>query len=80
MSTPGFTAEASLGKTRERYILSSKTSAETGKVLLQMQCEPGVCVCRGGESSADCVEMKGICDQWIGCDRLGRCYCAVYAI
>ncbi len=35
MTTPGFTAEASLGKTRERYILTSGTAVETESVLPQ---------------------------------------------
>lgn len=35
MRLPEFTAEASLGKIRESYVLTSKTAAETGRVLPQ---------------------------------------------
>ena len=35
MRLPEFTAEASLGKTRESYILTSGTEAEAGRVLPQ---------------------------------------------
>jgi hypothetical protein len=35
MNIPGFTAEASLGKTRDRYILASGTSVDAGGVLPQ---------------------------------------------
>jgi predicted molibdopterin-dependent oxidoreductase YjgC len=35
MTLPGFTAEASLAKVKERYILTSKGLAETGMVVPQ---------------------------------------------
>ena len=82
MATPGFTAEASLGRIRDYDVLTSGTAAEAGRVLPAFQCEPGVCVCRGGENSADCQNLKLLCgaENWVGCDGLGRCFCSVPGI
>lgn len=38
MSMQGFTAEASLSKAQQRYILGPGAPAETGSVLPQCQC------------------------------------------
>lgn len=35
MSMPGFTAETSLGKMRDSYVLTTEARAETGRVLPQ---------------------------------------------
>jgi hypothetical protein len=40
MRMPGFTAEASLTKTDQRYILSPEAPAETGGVLPQFHIRP----------------------------------------
>jgi hypothetical protein len=54
MTIQGFTAEVSLGKTRESYILTSETPAETGRVLPQRLCHcvsyygVPLCTCIGG--------------------------------
>jgi hypothetical protein len=45
MTIPGFTAEVSLGKPRESYILTPEASAENGMVLPQLL-RPG-CICWG---------------------------------
>ena len=45
-------------------------------------CEPGYCVCRGGENGPDCTNMKrdpSACSQHGGfweCDSHGRCFCS----
>jgi hypothetical protein len=81
MRLPEFTAEASLGKIRVHYVLMSGRAAEAGRVLPQViECDPGgYCICRGGEGSGDCQDLKVICGDgnWLGCDELGRCYCSV---
>ena len=35
MRLPEFTAESSLGKTEERYVLTSEAPGETGRILTQ---------------------------------------------
>jgi hypothetical protein len=44
------------------------------------QCDPGsgVCYCTGGKNSADCQALGSDprCGTKIGCDGIGRCYCA----
>jgi hypothetical protein len=53
MNMPGFTAEASLGKTRDSYVFTSGVPTETGSVL--PQCELIWDTSQGGW-------------HWIGCD------------
>ena len=80
MRIPEFTAEASLGKIRDHYMRITGTAARADGVLPQViECEPGYCICRGGEDSADCQDLKNLCadGNWVGCDELGRCFCSV---
>ncbi len=59
MTMPRFTAEASLGKTNESYILTSKAPAGTGRVLPQhIIVRPPHCGChalRDGGVVCTCV-------------------------
>ena len=43
MRLPKFTAEASLGKTRGHYVLTSGAAAESGRVLPQLHPRPEIC-------------------------------------
>jgi hypothetical protein len=54
MTTPGFTAEASLGKVKETYILTSVASAETGGVV------PQFCFRSPGSNYVTCGECVDI--------------------
>ncbi len=86
MTMPGFTAEVSLGKVTESFLLTSGARAEAGSVIPQYDCiKPGYCVCYGGANSRDCALMKLIeCDTPVDpsadCDGLGRCFCSVYEV
>lgn len=63
MTIPGFTAEASLRKMRESYRLTSKTQAETERVLPQ------------GYHLAPITGIGGILGwQLIYCDVAGGCF------
>lgn len=61
MTTPGFTAEASLGKAKKIYSLASETFAESGGVLPQFCFRPpgssyttcGGCIDTDGDGVAD---------------------------
>jgi len=61
MSIPGFSAQASLGKVKESYMLKSRASAETGGVLPQFCFRPpgsnyvtcGGCVDTNGDGVPD---------------------------
>lgn len=56
MSTPGFTAEASLGEMRESYVLTLKLATESGKVLPQAFCRSD----EGGTTCFQCWDEGGI--------------------
>jgi hypothetical protein len=45
MTIPGFTADASLAKTEQPYILATATPAKTGSVLPQYHIQPPHCGC-----------------------------------
>jgi hypothetical protein len=58
---------------------SSMPSGTAKAVSGGFQCDSsGVCYCTGGKNSADCQALGSDprCGTKIGCDGLGRCYCA----
>ena len=70
------TAPASSAVNSSAPMLSATShAAGTG-----FQCDPGsgVCYCTGGRNSADCQKLGSDprCGTKIGCDGIGRCYCA----
>lgn len=63
MRVPEFTAEASLGKTRERYILTSGTAARSESVLPQFvrgtDLPTAQVICIGGSCFLIWTDMAG---------------------
>ena len=55
MTTPGFSAEVSVGNTKGSYVLKQGLAAENGKVLPQLFCLPG----EGGTTCYQCWDEGG---------------------
>ncbi|GEM_PF-4915132 len=55
MSMPGFTAETSLGKMKDSYVLTLKLATESGKVLPQLFCRSD----EGGTTCFQCWDEGG---------------------
>jgi hypothetical protein len=55
MITPGFTAESSLGKTKDSYALTLNHAAASGRVVPQLFCLPN----EGGTTCYQCWNEGG---------------------
>jgi hypothetical protein len=58
---------------------ASATPQPVSAMSAGFQCDSsGVCYCTGGKNSADCQNLGNspLCGTKIGCDGIGRCYCA----
>jgi hypothetical protein len=84
VATPSKIAPASAtlaGPASSTVNSSASMSSGTPKAASTgFQCDPGsgVCYCTGGKNSADCQKLGSDprCGTKVGCDGIGRCFCA----